>query len=181
MSALTGIGLGAAVVLLFGLLWSIALPSKRVWPPRQSSWLAGLSAWLLTVVVFASAFLAGLGDWNSLAWPAEVRWIVGLPLIIIGNAVVWSGVAQLGLPATSGEKRDLVVDGLYRYSRNPQYMADVAILTGWLMLSGSLAAMPVAIAGIIVLLVAPLAEEPWLAAVYGDAFVNYRRSTRRYI
>ena len=38
-----------------------------------------------------------------------------LLFIMIGNAVVWRGIAQVGLPATGGEMREVLIDGLYRY------------------------------------------------------------------
>jgi protein-S-isoprenylcysteine O-methyltransferase Ste14 len=33
----------------------------------------------------------------------------------------------------------------------------------------------------LVLLVAPLAEEPWLEEQYGQAYLGYRRTTPRYL
>ena len=81
----------------------------------------------------------------------------------------------------SGEATGLRTQGLYRYSRNPQYVADVLILCGWLILSASAMALPVAVFGILVLVIAPLAEEPWLAEKYGQQYDVYRSSVPRYI
>ena len=102
-------------------------------------------------------------------------------MITIGNVVVWMGVAQIGLAATSGEATGLRTQGLYRYSRNPQYVADVLILCGWLILSASAMSLPVVVLGILVLVIAPLAEEPWLAENYGQQYDAYRSNVPRYI
>lgn len=91
------------------------------------------------------------------------------------------GVRKIGFGATSGEVAELKTDGLYRYSRNPQYVADMAILTGWAMLSASGWAACIAAVGVMVLAVAPLAEEPWLEDTYGADYRTYKTKVRRYI
>jgi protein-S-isoprenylcysteine O-methyltransferase Ste14 len=84
------------------------------------------------------------------------------------------------MKATSGAKAELVTTGLYRYSRNPQYVADMAILVGFVLVTSAWFAIPVAAAGVLALAVAPFAEEPWLKQSYGEDFETYRSSTRRY-
>ena len=85
------------------------------------------------------------------------------------------------MAATSGDATGLVTNGLYRWSRNPQYVADMAILIGWAILSASLWALPVLAIGIAVLAIAPLAEEPWLEEVYGEQYRIYKQTVRRFI
>lgn len=80
------------------------------------------------------------------------------------------GVRKIGFGATSGEVAELKTDDLYRYSRNPQYVADMVILLGWALLSASGWAVYVAGIGVAVLTAAPLSEEPWLETNYGDQF-----------
>jgi len=70
---------------------------------------------------------------------------------------------------------------LHRYSRNPQYMADMAILVGWAVLSASGWAAFIAAVGVLTLAVAPFAEEPWLEENYGERFRVYQSCVRRYI
>lgn len=174
------VGLLAGAYMLGMLLWSIAYPQRRVWPPVEATAGLKIRVWLATTLIFAAAFTLGLMDWNRLDWLVFIRWGIGLPLIIIGNLVVWGGVAKIGIEATSGEATGLKTDGLYSWSRNPQYMADIAILLGWVVLSASLWAMPVLLLGLVVLLVAPFAEEPWLQQQYGTAYRDYKMTVRRY-
>ena len=143
-------------------------PGPNAKNPTPESWVNDLSP-------------IGVADWNSMEWPALLRWSVGLPLVIMGNAMVWTGVAQIGLAATSGEATGLRTKGLYRYSRNPQYVADVLILIGWSVLTASGLALPLVVLGILVLVVAPFAEEPWLVEKYGRQYTTYRSNVPRYI
>ena len=175
------VGLLAGAYMLGMLLWSIAYPQRRVWPPIKATTGLKIRVWLMTTLIFAAAFVLGVMDWNSLDWPAFIRWGIGLPLVILGNVIVWRGVSKIGMEATSGEATGLKTDGLYSWSRNPQYMADMTIIVGWGILAASLWTMPVLMLGFIVLLVAPLAEEPWLQDQYGAAYRDYKTTVRRYI
>ena len=123
----------------------------------------------------------GIWGWADLAIPSWLRFGVGLPLILIGNIVVWMEVSHFGVPQTGGAKGTLRTEGMYRYSRNPQYMADIGIVGGWMILSAAPWAMAVGLAGIAVLIAAPFSEEPWLKDQYGTAFENYSARVRRFL
>ena len=174
------IGIAAAAYMLGMLLWSIARPDQRTWPPQHAKTGIKLRVWTITTAIFAAAFLLGVMDWNSFGWPASLRWGVGLPLVILGNIAVWWGVNKIGYAATSGEASGLKTDGLYAWSRNPQYVADITILIGWGILAASVWALPVLAFGFAVLLIAPFAEEPWLEERYGTSYREYRSKVRRY-
>lgn len=163
------------------LLWSVAHPERRIWPPENATTAIKIRVWLMTILIFIAAFVLGVLDWNSFDWPAYLKWGFGLPLIIIGNLVVWRGVHKIGMAATSGEATGLITDGLYNWSRNPQYVADIIILVGWCILVASLWAFPVLAIGLAVLLVAPLAEESWLEEIYGQTYRDYKSRVRRYL
>ena len=112
--------------------------------------------------------------------PAWIRYGLGIPIVALSNIVVWSAVRKFGIAQTGGAEGTLKTDGLYRYSRNPQYVADALMVFGWLLLSSSAAAVPLGAVGILLLLFAPFAEEPWLRERFGREFDNYCAKTRRY-
>lgn len=178
---ITVVGVAAGSYMLVILLWSTAKPQQRIWPPDNATAAIKFRVWFMTILIFAAAFLLGALDWNRFEWPASVRWGIGLPLVAIGNVVVWRGVHKIGLAATSGEASRLKTDGLYGWSRNPQYVADIAILIGWGVLSASLWALPILGIGVLVLFVAPFSEEPWLEQTYGDDFRRYKSEVRRFL
>lgn len=177
---LIAIGLGVAAATLATILWSIALPKQRLWPPKRYTAMTPVLVWIPTFTLFGILLALGIMDWNSLAVPAWVRFGLGIPLIAAGNIVVWSEVAHFGIPQTGGAKGSLRTAGMYRYSRNPQYVADIAIVGGWIILAASTSAAIVGFAGIVVLIVAPFAEEPWLKTQYGSEFRDYMRRVRRF-
>lgn len=170
---------GFYLLVAFG--WSIAFPERRSWPPKQATTGIKFRVWLATIAIFAATFVLGITNWNSFEWPALVRWTIGPALIVAGNAFAWMGVRKIGHGATSGEVAELKTDGLYRYSRNPQYVADMAILIGWAILSASGWAAIIAVVGVLVLASALLAEEPWLEDTYGADYKTYKSKVPRYI
>lgn len=180
--AITVVGLIAGGYMFGMLLWSIVYPERRVWPPKEKA-TSGLKfrVWFVTTTIFAAAFFLGVMDWNHFEWPTLVRWGIGVPLIVLGNIAVWKGVFKIGMAATSGEASGLKTDGLYSWSRNPQYVADMTILLGWGILTASLWALPILAVGLAVLLIAPIAEEPWLESVYGKPYKDYKLRVRRYL
>ncbi len=165
---------------LAALVYSIFRPSNRIWPPpAQRTW-QYYFVWLLTLLSFSGLIVVGLLDWNSLGWSAALRLPTGWLLIIGSNLFAWVGVRQISLKTTSGGKGPLVTDGLYRYSRNPQYLGDMTIIAGWAVLSASLWALPLCIGGILAFAITPIAEESWLEDLHGESYRAYCRKVGRF-
>jgi protein-S-isoprenylcysteine O-methyltransferase Ste14 len=114
----------------------------------------------------------GILGWGDVRIPAWLRFVVGPILILAGNLGVWSEVIGFGANQTMGAAGQLKTNGLYRFSRNPQYVSDIAILIGWALLSASIAALPSIVAGIAVFIAFPFAEESWLEKQYEAAYLN---------
>ncbi len=174
------LGLGVYAMTLATILWSIAFPERRIWPPKRYSASTPFLVWVPTITLFGVLILLGVLGMGDLPIPNWLRFGVGLPLILIGNCVVWMEVSHFGVPQTGGAKGTLRTTGMYRYSRNPQYMADIGIVLGWMILSAAPWVMVVGLAGIAVLIAAPFSEEPWLRDQYGTAFENYSSKVRRF-
>jgi protein-S-isoprenylcysteine O-methyltransferase Ste14 len=85
-------------------------------------------------------------------------------------------------PMRPDESTALVTHGVYRFSRNPMYVADVLLLAAWAAWLANLAALvPIAffIAYMNRFQIAP--EERALQARHGDAYTEYRRLVRRWL
>src|SRR5690349_9222454 len=116
-----------------------------------------------------------LTGWDGAGPPLALR-IVGTTLLIVGSLILLSTVVRfamegLGTPFPGAPTQKLVVGGLYRFVRNPMYLAVIAVILG----QG-------AVLGRVVLLVyaaifwATVAsfvrfyEEPTLADQYGEQY-----------
>jgi protein-S-isoprenylcysteine O-methyltransferase Ste14 len=110
----------------------------------------------------------------------------GLALITAGTVLLlWCVrdfyVAGKGTLAPWSPPRNLVVTGLYRFSRNPMYVAVSIVLLGWAVWYTStgllLYAAIVAIAFQLRIL---LYEEPHLENAFGQEWLEYRKHVRRW-
>ena len=148
---------------------------------------AGLGTFVFLIV--APGVIAGLVPWLITGWEFEdplPGWIafrvVGALLIVLGVAVVLESFARfavegLGTPAPVAPTEHLVVGGLYRYVRNPIYIAVVTVIVGQALLLGQLWLLLYA-AAVLVAFVAfvRLYEEPTLSRQFGAEYEDYRRA-----
>jgi protein-S-isoprenylcysteine O-methyltransferase Ste14 len=147
--------------------------------------LAGSAVFLL----LAPGVVAGLVPWLLTAWEVESPlpfWaplrVVGAALIVLGAvALLWSflrfALEGAGTPAPVAPTERLVVGGLYRYVRNPMYVAVAATIVGQALLLGQ--TILLGYAALFLALTAAfvrLYEEPTLRESYGDEYEAYRRT-----
>jgi len=134
----------------------------------------------------APGVVAGLVPWLLTGWRSEP-----LPLVlrIAGGVLVAAGLAflvhafarfvteGLGTPAPVAPTEALVIGGVYRWVRNPMYLAVGAVIAGQALLLGRwvlivwLAAFAVAVVAFV-----RLYEEPTLRDRYGATYDVYRRT-----
>jgi len=76
-------------------------------------------------------------EWGEFYLPTWVRYWIGIPIIILANIAVWYEAGKFGMKQTGGAVGTLKTSGLYRFSRNPQYVADISMVLGWIILSCS--------------------------------------------
>jgi protein-S-isoprenylcysteine O-methyltransferase Ste14 len=137
----------------------------------------------------APGVVAGLVPWWLTRWQvrgplsgwAPLR-VAGLILLILGTIVLVQAFIRFaaegrGTPAPVAPTERLVIGGLYRYVRNPMYLAVVAAITGQGMALGQ----PVLLgyAAAVWLTVASFVrwyEEPTLAHRFGTQYQAYRRA-----
>ena len=112
---------------------------------------------------------------------------LGLIPLVLGTALLlWCVrdfyVSGKGTLAPWAPPQNLVVTGLYRYSRNPMYVAVVLILCGWALTfrSASLAIYALLVVAAFHLRVV-LNEEPYLARTHGDQWVQYKARVPRWL
>ena len=124
------------------------------------------------------------GDRSVSAGPAAaVAALLFAPGVAVYARCAWDFVRfGRGTPAPMDAPRQLVTRGLYRYVRNPMYLAVLAIIAGWAVLFGSVA---VAIYGVVIFAFLSLSlrfyEEPRLARQFGDEYAEYCERVGRWL
>ena len=112
--------------------------------------------------------------------------VVGLIPLVAGIVLLlWCVrefyVAGRGTLAPWAPPQNLVVTGLYRFSRNPMYVAVVLILIGWTVVFQSWALAIYAFAvGVVFHLRVVFGEEPWLARTFGGEWLRYKAQVPRW-
>lgn len=137
---------------------------------------AGFIPWWIMHWEFQSAFLG-----------FEVTRVIGVALIIVGILGLVDSFARfalqgLGTPAPIAPTQNVVVTGLYRYVRNPMYVALVGVAVGQALLFGDGRLLWY---GVLVWLVCHLFvvvyEEPILQRRFGTEYDAFRINVPRWI
>ena len=174
-------GLIAGATLDLLLARTLFSPPFRIWPtPEPGSW-QRLTFWGLFRVGMIATFAVALLDWNSAGLLAASRYLLGLPLFLVGFGITVCGYFNLGFGNTYCSADGLVSHGLYRFSRNPQYASSIVGLTGLAICANSWLTLPLAalMSGAYVLMA--LVEEVWLEQHYGTPYRDYCLRTARFI
>ena len=115
---------------------------------------------------------------------SPMRWVLGLLLIVAGEAIRLAGVAAAGTVTRrrSRNVQRLVTYGAFAWSRNPLYNGNFLIWMGFAVISGVLWFIPVAavIFAIEYSLIVRY-EEGVLESTFGDEYLAYKARTPRWI
>ena len=143
-------------------------------------------------LVIAPGVVAGVIPWLLTRW--EVEHELWTPLRVAGGALtaVSAGVLLhsfgrfvlegIGTPAPVAPTERLVRGGLYRYVRNPMYLAVVGAIVGQALLLGRVELL--IYAGVIQLIFVAFVhwyEEPTLLKQFGNDYDSYRRAVPAWI
>jgi len=180
-SLVFAVGLLAGTALDLLLVRTYLVPPFRIWPtPEPGSW-QSLTFWGLFRGGMVAAFVVAILDWNSAGLLDASRYLIGLPLFLVGFGITVFGYFNLGLGNTYCGADGLVSHGLYGFSRNPQYASSIAGLIGLAICANSWLVIPLAalMGGAYVLMA--LVEEAWLEQHYGTSYREYCSRTARFL
>jgi protein-S-isoprenylcysteine O-methyltransferase Ste14 len=153
----------------------------------RSKWRAVAGSFVFLLV--APCVVAGVVPWLLTGWDVRDPLTGGVALRVLGGLLIVAGIAVLleaflrfalqghGTPAPVAPTEHLVVGGLYRYVRNPMYLAVAATIVGQALLLGR----PVLLAYAALFLAVVWAfvhwyEEPTLSRQFGAEYDDYRRA-----
>ena len=139
----------------------------------------------LAFLLVAPGLVAGFVPWLLTGWEVgdpPSAWVTGAGALLLaaGVAVLLEAfgrfvVEGLGTPAPVAPTERLVVGGLYRYVRNPMYLAVAATIVGQaLLLWRPVLIAYAAVFGLVVWAFVHWYEEPTLAQRFGERYDGYR-------
>ncbi len=135
------------------------------------------------VWLFVCLLLTWLSPWRL---PVQGLVVPGLVLIAVGAALTIAALKEFKKAETTVVPHQspdaLITEGIYRWTRNPIYLADILVLLGFALMWGK----------VLGLLLVPLfmwildrrfirGEEERLRTAFGAAFEAYAEKTRRWI
>lgn len=140
-------------------------------------------------LVLVPGAVAGVVPWWITGWQAGDAPAYWLPFRVAGWVLVVAGVIALlqafarfaveglGTPAPAAPTQRLVVGGVYRYVRNPMYLAVAAVIAGQALVLVRPVLLPYALAfGVAVVLFVRAYEEPTLRRRFGESYEEYRHA-----
>ena len=138
-------------------------------------------------LLLAPGVVAGVIPWLLTHW--EVDKALWIPLRVAGGVILASSVGVLlhafarfvvegtGTPAPVAPTERLVIGGLYRYVRNPMYLAVVGAVVGQALLLGQMTLLLYAgVLWVVFFAFVRWYEEPTLHRQFGEEYDAYRRA-----
>ena len=111
---------------------------------------------------------------------------VGVALVVVGVATLVLAYGRMARAKTTIDPNvhtsKIVTSGTYAYSRNPIYLGWFVLLAGRGLMRASVLALLVAAAMLLVLYWAVIvAEEAYLENKFGEEYLRYKKSVRRWL
>ncbi len=192
-------------IFVVGFYGGMLIMASLIYPllGRWRLWLRprGVRAWYLVEVVLWGGIAGGLALFAP--WWLEWSWGEWMPLQATGALLVMLSIgasawaigkmgwprlllaAAMFPPGTGAEENHipqrLVVEGPYRFVRNPIYVLDVGVILGTALLTGSWWLVMLAVVYVLQLGIQARAEERELKARFGATYDRYCRLVPRFI
>jgi protein-S-isoprenylcysteine O-methyltransferase Ste14 len=153
---------------------------KQLWPPPgRNSWQCHIVWWSVRVIAICIGVIS-FQEWATLPIPDQIRFNIALPVFLFSASLGTLGFIQLGWRNTHGGAEKFIDTGIYKYSRNPQYLFySISFIS-----LGLLVASPKALVLLVLMsvwyLLAPFPEETWLEKQYGQRYLKYKSRVPRY-
>ena len=149
-------------------------------PPNKSTW-QYLIFWLLFRIMFFGLLILSFRTFGPDPLMAQwTRYLVWLPLGLLGFGFATYLSIQLGWKNSHGEKQGLVTTGWYQRSRNPVYVVSILGMFGWGLFVNSSPVYILLSLWFLMYLLAPFFEEPWLVGQYDEDYRYYRKTVPRF-
>jgi protein-S-isoprenylcysteine O-methyltransferase Ste14 len=142
--------------------------------------------WATVVVVVPLGVFLGIRGIGFISFGSNVVPWIGLFLMVSGIVIRWTSIITLGRYFTTDvsilSDHTVVTKGAYRLVRHPTYAGSLLSFLGLgLTFSNWLSTLVILLPMIAVFAYRINVEERALVAYFGDAYINYRKATKRLI
>ncbi len=118
---------------------------------------------------------------DTLVWVIGGLFIAGLSIALLNLWAFWQTKTPLN-PQRIEMTSTLVTTGIFRISRNPMYLSLTLWLLAWSLFCGTFWGLLVVVAFVVYLTEFQIKpEEQFLAQKFGQAYLEYKQSVRRWI
>lgn len=148
-------------------------------PPRKESWQYRVF-WSLFRVFVLSLLLVSCYFYEQ---QSSLAILMAASVMLIGGfgVAAYLSYSTLGSQNSHGLKSGFVMEGFFRYSRNPIYVASIIGMFGFGIFVNSGHVWILLLLWGAMYLLAPIVEEPWLEEQYGIDYVNYKNKVPRFV
>lgn len=164
---------------LLGLMITIFSSKTQIWPPLEDNPIIFWGYSIIDVLFFIGLIYLNITE-NKQANFLLIRIVSATFLGIFGLIFVLWGMRNINIKQMFGLKGNLIVQGPFRFSRNPEYLGFISLLISGLIISGSIYVFIVNLTGIVWFLLAPLTEEKWLYEQFGESYARYCKKVPRF-
>ena len=180
LEILFGVSIFSGMSILLLSLISFFSSYTNFWPPKsEKTWQFKLFWTLFTLFIFP-LFIFILLNFDQKNTNSTFFYI-GLFFSLLGLGFGNIISLRLGVKNSAGIENGLETAGYYSYSRNPVYVATIVSLLGTMLAFPILEVICISSLWITIYILAPFAEEPWLAERYGNEYLRYKCEVRRFI
>lgn len=122
------------------------------------------------------------GRFRCISFPYNLLGILLMPVGVFLVINPWHLFQKHNTPENFSTSTSLVVEGIYKYSRNPMYLGGVLILMGLALTTSNVIAllMPMVFFLIMHIMFIPFEEEK-MESTFGKEYLKYKASVRRWI
>lgn len=130
--------------------------------------------------VLAPPVIARLDPWSGEPWAPGVI-VMGLGAVLLLWCVRDFFVSGKGTLAPWDPPKNLVVVGLYKFTRNPMYVGVLTLVLGWALFLTSWLVLAYTLALFVGFHIRVVTnEEPWLTSQFGEQWERYKQAVPRW-
>ena len=150
---------------------------------RETSLSIGFFGLFIIVSILLSLFDTPFGTIKLVTRTTTI--VVALALLAINILVGWASLIGLRdswrVGVLEDQQTDLIEGGIYRFSRNPYFLAYLILFAAYTVLLQNVILLFLSLVGFTMIHSMVLKEEKHLTVLHGDTYLQYRERVPRYI